>query len=262
MFRRILPGREAEALAFLAREPEINHFILGDIECFGLGDPNLGLWAEERDGISAVLLRYYGSFIIYAPEGADSRHAARIMRDCGYGMLSGRPEYVQPVLEHLGIQPEIHANVYMRLLPGGLRPSGCQIEAVNVDLENLDEYLDGIVDLRRCITEFSMGINVEALRDELKLGCKRIVIAMEGGRVVAMVMTTVERKQAAMIVSVCTREECRGKGYAPALMTELCRQLESEGKTAILFYSNPVAGRIYSSLGFEDIGRWCFASFG
>jgi predicted GNAT family acetyltransferase len=99
------------------------------------------------------------------------------------------------------------------------------------------------------------------LKEELLRGYRRIFVAVEGGRTVSMAMTTVERKRAAMIVSVCTLAEYRGRGYAPALMTALCRELEAEGKAALLFYSNPVAGRIYETLGFEDIGRWCFASF-
>jgi predicted GNAT family acetyltransferase len=262
MFKKIPPGREREALEFLSREPEINHFILGDIECYGLDDPNLGLWVEERGGIiGAALLRYYGSFILYAPGGADARHAARIMRDEGYGMLSGRPEYVQPVLGQLGPPTEIHANVFMRLKPGALRSAESGLEAVRVDALNADSHIGGIVALRQRIPEFSMDINVEALKEELRKGCRRIFVARENGQTVSMVMTTVERRCAAMIVSVCTLAEYRGRGYAPALMTALCGELESEGKTALLFYNNPVAGRIYASLGFEDIGRWLFASF-
>lgn len=261
MFRKVLPGREEEAIAFLSQEPEVNHFILGDIECFGLGDPNLGLWVEGRGCISAVLLRYYGSFIIYAPGGADFRHAAKIMRESGFGMLSGKPEFIQPLLEHLNVTPVLHTNVLMKLEPGDLRGAEGSAQAIKVDLDNLDRYLAQMVALRQSIAEFSMGINVEALREELKMGCKRIYIAVEDGLAVSMAMTTVERGHAAMIVSVCTREEYRGRGYAGSLMTALCGELAREGKTAILFYSNPVAGRIYSALGFEDIGRWCFASF-
>lgn len=261
MFRRVMPGREGEALEFLSREPEVNHFMLGDIECFGLADPNLGLWVDGMADIRAALLRYYGSFIIYAPGGADARHAAKIMRECGFGMLSGRPEYLHPVIEELNVAPDIRANVLMKLAPGRLRPIDGGIRTVRVTLDNLEAHIGGIVALRQGITEFSMGVNVDALRDEMRLGCKRIFVAVEDGRVVSMAMTTVERPGAAMIVSVCTHAEYRCRGYAAALMTALCRSLEEEGKTGILFYNNPAAGRIYASLGFEDIGRWCFASF-
>jgi predicted GNAT family acetyltransferase len=262
MFRRIIPGREQDALAFLSREPDINYFILGDIECYGLDDPNLSLWVEEKDGgITSALLRYYGSFILYAPGGADARHAARIMREMGFGMLSGRPEYIHPVLEQLKLAPEIHANVFMKLSPGILNPVNNGKTILKVDSSNVEEHIDGIVALRQQITEFAQGINTDALREELEKGCRRIFIAREGGKTVSMAMTTVERRNAAMIVSVCTLAEYRGRGYAPTLMTALCRELEEEGKSSLLFYNNPVAGKIYRALGFEDIGRWCFASF-
>lgn len=262
MFRKIAPGREQAAMAFLAREPELNHFILGDIECYTLADPNLDLWVEGRGEVTAALMRYYGSYILYAPEGADWRHAARIMRDTGFGMLSGKPEVVQPVLDELKLVPVLHGNVLMKLSLGRLIRSDKPVQMVKVDLGNLEEYLPAMVALRQDIPEFAMALNADALRDELRMGCKRIFIAVDGGVAVSMSMTTVERQKYAMIVSVCTRCEYRGRGYAGALMTALCEELEQEGKTAVLFYSNPVAGRIYRSLGFEDIGRWCFATFG
>jgi predicted GNAT family acetyltransferase len=149
----------------------------------------------------------------------------------------------------------------MRLLPGELEPYEKNVETVSVSLGNFDEYIDSIAALRHSITEFSVGLNVEALKEELEIGCKRVLIAVEDGMAVSMAMTTVERKNAAMIVSVCTHADYRGRGYAPAVMTGLCRELAAEGKTACLFYNNPVAGRIYASLGFRDIGRWCFATF-
>ena len=261
MFRVVNPGEEAGAVEFLSREPDANYFLLGDLEAFTLNDPNLSLWADMYDGHAAVLLRYWAGYVIYAPGGADWEGAARIMREHGYGVLSGQPQYVQPMLEQLGGAPEINVNILMRLLPGELSPQGNGRAVLRVDAGNLDSWIGELVALRGSISEFSVGLNVEALREELQMGCRRILLATEGGRAVAMAMTSVERKQAAMIVSVCTHPDWRGRGYAGALMTALCDELGKEGKTALLFYKNPVAGRIYQSLGFRDIGRWCYASF-
>ncbi len=261
MFRKIAPGREKEAIAFLSREPEVNHFILGDLECYTLDDPNLDLWVEGWGTVRSVLMRYFGSYILYAPEGADWRHAARIMRDTGFGMLSGKPEYLQPVLDELKLVPVMHTNILMKLPPGRLIKSERSVPVVKVGLENLEALLPAMAALRQSISEFAMDLNADAVRDEMRMGCKRVFLAMEGDQAVSMAMTTVERSKYAMVVSVCTRAEYRGRGYAGALMTALCEELEQEGKTAVLFYSNPVAGRIYASLGFEEIGRWCFATF-
>ena len=262
MFRKITPGREEEALVFLSREPEVNHFILGDLECYTLDDPNLDLWVEGWSAVRSVLMRYYGSYVLYAPEGADWRHAARIMRDTGFGMLSGKPEYLQPVLDELKLVPTVSTNILMKLAPGRLIKSDRPAPAVKVSLENLETLLPAMAALRKSISEFAMDLNADAVRDEMGMGCKRVFLAMEGDQAVSMAMTTVERSKFAMVVSVCTRAEYRGRGYAGALMTALCEELEQEGKTAVLFYSNPVAGRIYRALGFEEIGRWSFATFG
>ena len=48
----------------------------------------------------------------------------------------------------------------------------------------------------------------------------------------------------------------RGRGYAAAVVSYLSLYLQQRGKLPVLFYENPVAGRVYRRLGFEEVGRW------
>ena len=57
-------------------------------------------------------------------------------------------------------------------------------------------------------------------------------------------------------MAVATADGYRRKGYARTCLGALCRELTGEGKSLVLFYHNKAAGRLYSSLGFKDIGGW------
>lgn len=59
-----------------------------------------------------------------------------------------------------------------------------------------------------------------------------------------------------MIIGVATAPEFRRKGYAKACMNALCKELVNDGKTAVLFYHNKDAGKLYKTIGFKDISRW------
>ena len=46
------------------------------------------------------------------------------------------------------------------------------------------------------------------------------------------------------------------KGYAAACTALLCEDLQRDNKMPCLFYENPIAGKVYRRLGFEDASRW------
>ena len=259
MFKRVISPQElVTVVAFLNREPQFNHFLLADIEWSTLRDENLTVWAEEP--LTAVMVRYYGNYLLYAPDGADWAQAARLMMQYGYGALSGKPEYIRPLLQHLSAPVRLETHIFMALEPGRLRKPTANADIVRVTAGNLERYIPGMVELRRSIREFHSALNVDALREDVLRGCKRIALVQQGDAVAAMAMTA-ERAASGMIVSVCTAQAWRGRGYAGQVTAALCEDLARDGKQALLFFCNPVAGRIYAALGFEDIGRWCMASF-
>lgn len=59
------------------------------------------------------------------------------------------------------------------------------------------------------------------------------------------------------IHSVFTREELRNRGYAKALLTELCRRILEEGKTPMLYADRNYvpSNRAYRQLGFSEKAR-------
>ena len=39
-------------------------------------------------------------------------------------------------------------------------------------------------------------------------------------------------------------------------MNALCKEIVNNKKTAILFYNNEEAGKLYKEIGFKEINRW------
>lgn len=77
------------------------------------------------------------------------------------------------------------------------------------------------------------------------------------GRLVTIASTSAENSESAMVVGVATAETCRGRGYASAVVSALCRDCFGRGKKYLcLFYDNPVAGKIYNRAGFQELGEY------
>ena len=78
------------------------------------------------------------------------------------------------------------------------------------------------------------------------------------GTIVSGAMTSAESPTAAMIGSVYTLPEARGRGYAGAVVSALCADLLRLALRPYLFYliDNIAAEKVYKAIGFRDIGRW------
>lgn len=87
-------------------------------------------------------------------------------------------------------------------------------------------------------------------------GLCRTVGVMDDDTLVAVAMTVAECSTAALIGAVATRPCARGKGYASACVLTLSAQLQNEGKRALLSPKNEYAHRLYTRIGFTEIGEW------
>ena len=75
-------------------------------------------------------------------------------------------------------------------------------------------------------------------------------------RIASCALLNVEGSDAGLIGGVYTLPSARGKGYAAACTALLCIDLRRAVKLPCLFYENPIAGKVYRRLGFEDASRW------
>lgn len=256
MIRKLTEQDRAAVIAFLEEDPSFNLFMLGDIENFGFDSKFQDVWAEfSADGrMKAVLMRYYGNFMIYAPGDFDvAQFASLIRRDRRFEMLSGRKETVDRLRDSVRyiVEKQMH---FAELTEGRLPPDS--INWARVQKATLAD-VDSIFTLKRQIAEFRhVPTSEQTFRHSMVSGTGRSYIVKIGGQVVSVASTTAENSRSAMIVGVCTHPDHRNKGYATMCVNALVQELLREGRSLCLFYENPAAGSIYKRIGFRDIGTW------
>ncbi|UQZ37188.1 GNAT family N-acetyltransferase [Paenibacillus sp. PK3_47] len=247
-------------MALVGKNPAINLFIIGDVENFGFGQDFMELWGESdspEGPLTAVMLRYFGSYLPYAEGAFDADGFAELIRrNTAAEMISGSSEVVQAFRGKVGIRNE--KNMHF-----------AQVSEMNDEIRSAVstpvkikraavEDVEAICSLMDIIEEFesSPEDSRRSYRKTLESGTGRTYFAEQDGRVIAAASTTAENSMSAMIVGVATHPEYRGKGLATRVVAQLCTEIIAEGKSLCLFYDNPQAGVIYKKLGFSDIGSW------
>ncbi len=74
--------------------------------------------------------------------------------------------------------------------------------------------------------------------------------------VVSAALINVENADSGMIGGVYTHPDYRRRGYAACCTAALAEALQADKKLPSLYFENPEAGRIYSSIGFEPADDW------
>ena len=83
----------------------------------------------------------------------------------------------------------------------------------------------------------------------------RAVALQRDGKIVAAACVFFESEYCGFLGGVATHSDYRGKGYASALVSCLCRDLILKNTLPLLSCTNPAAKRVYISLGFEEINE-------
>lgn len=263
MIVKIGPRERVRVEEYLNREPEFNLFFLGDLANHGLDNDFLDLWAQfGADGaILAVILRYFGSFLVYAQADFAVAEIAEFLAERAGFMrsLSGKHEVVSKILPYLDCLDSGKIMRFARLRSLKLHLLPAKAAAWQVNVATLAD-LGRIALLRSQVFSESKTVVRKMLEQGITQGAGRVYFIEVDGQIAATAQTTAEYSAAAMIVGVATAPQYRRRGMATACLYRLCRDLLSEGKSLCLFYENPDAGSLYHRLGFEDIRFWQMAT--
>lgn len=133
-------------------------------------------------------------------------------------------------------------------------------EVIHKPIKAKETDIDELFEFQKSIEEFNLtNESKESFGKEIKSNTGRIYFCRYGNDIVSSATLTAENSINGMIIGVATAAEYRRKGYAKSCMNALCKELVTDGKSAILFYRNKDAGRLYKSIGFKDINRWAIA---
>lgn len=255
MLKQFSKKNKKELLKFLLKEKEWNLFIIGDLLNFGFEEDFLEYWGDyDVEGVlSAVLMRFYDSFIIYAQRTYDTKGFAKIMSNYDYKILSGEENAVSQMKDVIEFQQK--RNTYYAVLRSEERLPEITLKTLEKtklkDLESLLSLQENEID------EFDHNPSLDRMKKRYISGTGRgYHVKDSAGNVISSVETSAENPYAAMIIGVCTHPDYRNKGYASQLLIKTCQMVLDEGKSLCLFYDNPLAGKIYKRIGFESLGQW------
>ncbi len=242
------------AYTFCAQAPVLNLYFLGNLEALGVQSDICEFWGSFDDAgdLSGVLMRYMDGWNIADGLGCDYTGFGNIIDNhpAGAARLQDNPRFIdsfKPYLQHY----HATANVSEQLCwldPADLDPTSKSWPvrgATQADFDNLCRFYGDAEDMTRS----PRGVQ-RPLQDT------RVFVVEIENQIVSSVLTNAETRTHAMIGGVYTPPQYRGNGYAKTAMVALCQSLVTDVLQPVLYYQNPLAGHIYCSLGFKNLGVW------
>lgn len=259
MLVRPLKSEDDEAFAALcARDPYRYLTPRLNLEVFGFESAEVRPWGafEAEGALRGVLLRYSNTILITDDDGATASWFTPLVdAEEGLAGVRGSAEAVSRLRSELRryTATGLEASTFLCLF----RPPNCPEEllqrARRAGLDDLDP-----------LTHLYAGANAmyrSRANIATKLADSRVFVVEETSpgkprRIVACALLNIEGGAAGLIGGVYTLPAARGRGFASACTAALSLDLQRDGKTPCLFYENPVAGRVYRRLGFEEKAHW------
>jgi predicted GNAT family acetyltransferase len=265
MVPKKVAGKEISAvLEYIGNEREMNLFIEGDIEQYGLDGTTVELFAFG-DPWDCLLLRYFQNYCIYSRnQRYDVRRVAAFLAEQKVQVLGGKESLVRRIVPYLPAH-RTKGTYLCRCNAADARLLPADGKEAKVLTESDAGQLAG---LYRTIEEFGPQYTdhpedkIEELTESIK--ASRLALGLfDGPLLVSAAYATARSSSGAMVVGVATRKEYRNRGYASFLVGTLCKRSFDAGLSFLcLFYDNPDAGRIYRRIGFREVGRWAMVKFG
>ncbi len=231
-----------------------------NIELFGFQGGVIRSWGAFQPGsrtMFGILLRYSNTVIIADRYGETAAAFAPLIDgELGVAGIRGTSETIYKLRSLLRrYHPTgVEKSLFLQLT----QPPKCSDEVLQQARRARLEDLNSLAALyANAWTMYRSRINVAS-----KLAETRIFVVEEAGlgnqpsQIVSCALLNMESAGAGLIGGVFTSPTARGKGYAAACTAALSLDLQASGKLPCLYYENPVAGRVYHRLGYEEVGQW------
>jgi len=258
-FRIVQPHEQDTILAFIRQAPEVNLFMIGDIEFYVVSTDFLTVFVDDTPTLETVVLRYYRNLVVYSTTMRYPLSEIRQMiKDYNINFCNSGAQGADYLVSGIGDLVNVRRTTFARMLDDTHLDASTHV-ARHATLENVPAVVNSMAE----ISEFSHAVNkdnlatrIEHVKKKYQDGFSVAFIIEDEGKVIAHAEAPAMTSQAAMIVGVYTLAGYRGKGYASQVVSELCRYLLKQNKRPLLFFDNPDAAKIYHRLGFVDFDTW------
>lgn len=255
IMQRLTQQDEKALKAYLNKDTSNNLFFLGDLEMFGFDHPKFlnyyGTYNHQGNFLH-VLMQYQQHLHLVADTWSEDATQFLLTMAQKYSSKLNVSASTLQRLQQFNIQfssiKKTMLLVYQQIQPmSPAKNYTAQKQIEPLSLQDIDSYLD----LLQTSFPDSLPRNKEMLIQQHEKKQHLIYVIKENNKIVSTATATAFSQDAAMIISVATCPSARGNGYASAIVEKLCQDLLQDGKRAVLFYDNPVAGRIYEKIGFR-----------
>lgn len=240
-------------------EPNINIFIIGDIENFGFETDFQEVWIQTiGDKLVCIVLRYHDNFIIYSKDlDLEINEIGILLSTRNANIISGKLNVIDlfyPIVKSKYSKRDMY---FCQLL----NTSKLIEDTSEVEIAESIDAMEIALAYEQ-IEEFS-GVYSSGLDSRYKQIASRIktkegvhMFIKKDGKIVSHGNTSAETSVSAIVGGILTIPEYRKRGLASEMVSALCRNLYLRGKAACLLFDNPEAGEIYHKLGFQNIDKW------
>ncbi len=259
MIRQLTEQDKATILDFLYEEPELNLYIIGDIENHGFNTKNIVFYGEFKDDQPiAVMNKNMSNLTFYTSEKSFNEAWIDVFNQVGFLFISCQTSQMSAIKKHY---PDMREDVmdFMKSTTfkrdESIDYSGLKILK---DAHDAKKVLALIKTIPELYTVHAKG-DEEAINYFLRNSGENgtTVFIEEDGIVAATASAVYETKKSAMIVAVATHDDHRQKGLGKKVMHYLMDlYVNHKGKTLCLYYDDPRAEKLYKRLNFVDIDRW------
>lgn len=175
--------------------------------------------------------------------------------------ISGRTKFVKYFAEQyskmLGVSYELGLGMEAYECPKIIKPKGVQGKLIKAELKHTDVVADFCVGF----VYWCFGVTVTkesqipAAREMIESG--NLFLWEVNGEICSMANIAHRSKRHARLNNVYTPPEQRKKGYASAIVAELCSKVNDEGLIPMLYadVKNPDSNKVYKGVGFKERGR-------
>jgi ribosomal protein S18 acetylase RimI-like enzyme len=252
-----------EIFEYLNRNEEEAEFLIGNAMQFGISNNGDMLRCGdyfgyfEGDTLKGIIAFYnIGSCIPHYESPGAIPYFCQLMLMRRFGMLLGADRLIRPLFEavrHSKYLRDIEECIYC------VNSSPIQFSIEGAEIYEVTEAADSSV------LEFVRNAYLHGFGAGRSIEDTRLLLSQKGeqedflllsvdNRFVAQACIQAYTDSTCQIGAVYTLEEERGKGYAKAIVSELCRRIAERGKLPTLMVNkyNIPALRAYKALGFEE----------
>lgn len=270
MVRLLTQSDKEKVMSYIGRNEIETSFLYANVVEFGIeNNPDIRRCADyygffEGEELRGILPFYnLGSCIPHYERIEAVPYFAEIMRKRDFKYLLGMKKVVNPLYEEIKNYKEIvEFGESLYFVNKDFKPFTLEgVSFIDAIGATDDEIVDFVLDAR--VKGFNEAATRESINKLLSQRSKEedFIIAQKDGKMVAQAGIQTYTPKVGQIGSVYTPEEERCKGYAKAVVSEICRRIIERGKipTLIVKKSNAPAIRAYEALGFEHYDDYLIA---